>query len=170
MSFQELDRVYIRHFLGFSAVFLQADPRLEASITAVQAIADGGARPDSSSENYAKGLIYGSSSGTGTSGNLVTLNGTAQNVTFPVPAMRGLLQVEANIEFLDNIIGGLEADDGDIKLDTAREMIRLRMDGRRKVFALARVLGMRGARIDVFSGVPIMGDDDPFAYDDSPFW
>jgi len=34
---------------------------------------------------------------------------------------------------------------------------------------VARARRLRGARIDVFGGTPIMGDDDPFAYDDSPY-
>lgn len=48
-KFTESDRVKIRRWLGFSAIFLQADPRLEAAISAVQATADGGTRPDDSS-------------------------------------------------------------------------------------------------------------------------
>lgn len=47
-TFIESDRVKIRKWLGFSAIFLQADPRLELAITSVQAIADGGSRPNDS--------------------------------------------------------------------------------------------------------------------------
>lgn len=49
VTFSESDRVRIRRWLGFSAIYLQADPRLEAAITSVQATADGGTRPDDSS-------------------------------------------------------------------------------------------------------------------------
>ena len=42
MSFSELDRTYIRRFVGFGAIFVQAEPRLENAITAVQSTADGG--------------------------------------------------------------------------------------------------------------------------------
>lgn len=46
--FIESDRVQIRRWLGFSGIFLQADPRLENAITSVQATADGGTRADDS--------------------------------------------------------------------------------------------------------------------------
>ena len=48
--FTESNRVQIRRYLGFGALFHQADPRLENAITAVQSNADGGTRPDNSSE------------------------------------------------------------------------------------------------------------------------
>lgn len=47
-TFLESDRVKIRKWLGFSALFLQADPRLEAAITSVQSVTDNGTRPDDS--------------------------------------------------------------------------------------------------------------------------
>lgn len=50
MAFTEAERVKIRKYLGFSAIYLQAEPRLENAITAVQSTADGGTRPDSSTE------------------------------------------------------------------------------------------------------------------------
>ena len=46
----EGDRVILRDILGFGSLFLQADPRTENAMTAVQSIADGGTRPDNSSE------------------------------------------------------------------------------------------------------------------------
>lgn len=55
--FLESDRVQIRTYLGFSALWLQADPRLESAITNIQAVADGGTRPDTSSEVQAKSLV-----------------------------------------------------------------------------------------------------------------
>ena len=57
MAFVENDRVAIRHFLCFSAIFLQADPRLENAITAVQATVDGGTRPTSDTETAIKAII-----------------------------------------------------------------------------------------------------------------
>src|ERR1035438_174575 len=62
MAYSELDRTYIRHFVGYGAIFLQAEPRLENAITATQSITDAiskGSRPDSSTENYLKSLLYG---------------------------------------------------------------------------------------------------------------
>lgn len=55
--FTESDRVQIRQFLGYAALFLQADPRLELAITTVQSIADGGSRPDSSTETQIKAIV-----------------------------------------------------------------------------------------------------------------
>lgn len=57
MAWTEADRVKIRHYLGFAAIFHQADPRLESAITAVQSIADGGARPDDSTEQHIRGIL-----------------------------------------------------------------------------------------------------------------
>jgi hypothetical protein len=50
MAWTEADRATIRSYLGFPALFLQADPRLEAAMTAVQSEADGGVRLDGSTE------------------------------------------------------------------------------------------------------------------------
>lgn len=44
-------------YLGYAAIFLQADPRLESAITAVQAVSDGGTRPDNSSELAVRNII-----------------------------------------------------------------------------------------------------------------
>lgn len=55
--FTESDRVSLRGYLGYSALFLQADPRLELAITTVQSIADGGTRPDSTTETAIKAIV-----------------------------------------------------------------------------------------------------------------
>ena len=57
MAWVENDRSLIREMLGFSAIFLQADPRVEFAITSIQAIADGGTRPDNSSELRMRGYM-----------------------------------------------------------------------------------------------------------------
>jgi hypothetical protein len=51
VAFTETNRVAIRKALGFAAIYIQADPMLENAITAVQSVADGGSRPDSSTED-----------------------------------------------------------------------------------------------------------------------
>lgn len=166
MAFSELDRTWVRHYLGFSAIWLQAEPRLENAITACQSTADGGSRPDSSGENYIKAMVYGSAASTGTAG--VTIGGTAQNVTFTTPAIRGLIQIESQIAQIDILLGTSAVDE--VRVDGAREMIRLRVEGRRIVYALARMLGMRGPRVDVFSSGTTTEDSDPFWASDSPNW
>jgi hypothetical protein len=57
MSWSEADRTLLRHYLGFSALFLQADPRLENAIASVQSRADGGTRPDDSTEKQIRGWL-----------------------------------------------------------------------------------------------------------------
>lgn len=172
MSFNETDRTWIRHFAGFSAIFGQADPRLESAITAIQSVSDGGSRPDSSGENYIKACIYGQAGVTGGSTG-VTIGGAAQNVTFNVPSVRGLIQIEANIAQLDAFMGATQADGGDTKVDAGRETIRLRLEGRRVAYAMCRMLGMKRPRVNVFSGSGDMNADAnpyPFSGDDSPIW
>jgi hypothetical protein len=57
MPWTEADRATIRSYLGFPALFLQADPRLEVAITSVQSEADGGVRPDNSTELQIRGWL-----------------------------------------------------------------------------------------------------------------
>lgn len=55
--FTEINRVKIRKYLGFAAIFHQAEPRLENAIGAVQSVADGGNRPDNSTELFILDLL-----------------------------------------------------------------------------------------------------------------
>lgn len=57
MAYTESDRVQIRQYLGFSSIFLQADPRLESAISATQSTSENGTRPDTSTETFVKTLI-----------------------------------------------------------------------------------------------------------------
>jgi hypothetical protein len=50
MAFTEAERVKVRRYLGFAAIYLQAEPMLENALSAVQSTADGGTRPDNSTE------------------------------------------------------------------------------------------------------------------------
>jgi hypothetical protein len=164
--YSEQDRVQIRRFLGFGAIFKQADPRVENAITSTQSEADGGSQPDSSSENEIKGLIYGT---TGTTGTAVTPGGTAQNVAFSQPALPGLLTIEQQLAGMWGFTFAAGKQD-DATVDTYRAMIQLRSEGRRMVRALARHLGMKGPRIDMFAGGAGIGDGEPFWGNDSIFW
>lgn len=56
-AWTEAERANLRHYLGFSAIFLQADPRLENAITSVLAVADGGTRPDSATQVQIQGWL-----------------------------------------------------------------------------------------------------------------
>lgn len=163
MAYLEQDYVWVRHFVGFGAIYRQAEPRLESALHATSSVADGGSRPDSSTENYIKGLIYGSAAVVGTVG--VTPGGTAQNTAFAMPFLRGLIQIEANIAQLDAFVGALKVDSDATSLDTARETARLRSQGRKWAHSLARMLGMKGVRADMFSASPVVKDDDVFSND-----
>jgi hypothetical protein len=57
MAFSEAERVQVRRWLGFPAIFQQAEPRLENALTSVQSIADGGSRPDNSTEVAIRGYL-----------------------------------------------------------------------------------------------------------------
>ena len=58
MAFTEADRVQIRKYLGFAAIYIQAEPLLENAISAVQAVTDpGGSRPDNTTELDIKSLL-----------------------------------------------------------------------------------------------------------------
>lgn len=167
MAYSELDRTYIRRFVGYGAIFIQAEPRLENAITATQSTVDGGTRPDSSVENQIKGYVYGTAA---VSGGAVTPGGTDQSTTFAQPALRGLLQIEAAIANLDTFMGASSVDGGDVVVDSARERASLGKQGRRLCGMLARMLGMKGVRMDVFSAGQVVLDSDPFAYSDIEHW
>lgn len=171
MSFTETDRTYVRRFVGMGSTFLSFWPLVESAITAVQSVADGGSRPDSSAENQVKGLIYGFAATGSTQG--ITPNGIAQPTSgVATPALRGLLQIEASIAFQDNLLGTMEAI-GDAKLDAVRETMRLRREGRRMCRVLATTLGMRRPLKDVFSNSDEATVDDgseESIFPDSRYW
>lgn len=54
--FSEVEKVKIRGYLGASSFYLD-DSSLEDAIVAVQSIADGGIKADSSTENYIKAAL-----------------------------------------------------------------------------------------------------------------
>jgi hypothetical protein len=57
MAWTEADRAILRSYLGFPALFLQADPRLELAMTSVLSLADHGTRPDNSTELQIRGWL-----------------------------------------------------------------------------------------------------------------
>jgi hypothetical protein len=110
MAFTESDRVQIRRYLGFSSLFLQADPRLESAITASQAVSDGGTRPDNSLETQIKAdLTY------------------CQAVDTAIAALRP-------------VMGATSVGRKAVEIDTAREHARLKNDGSTIVGRLATAL------------------------------
>lgn len=168
--YSETDRTYIRRYVGYGAIFLQAEPRLENAIQATMSQADGGARPDASSENYIKGLVYGYAAVTGTQSGVTPGPVSTTGVVFATPAVRGLITLESSIAQQDVFLGASSADGGEVAIDPYREMIRLRSEGRRLCHQLARMLGMKGVRADIFAAAPVIIDDDPFSYDDFSHW
>jgi hypothetical protein len=57
LAWTEADKAQLRHYLGFAALFLQADSRLEVAITSVQSLGDNGTRPDNSTELQIRGWL-----------------------------------------------------------------------------------------------------------------
>jgi hypothetical protein len=170
MAYAELDKSWVRHFVGYGAVWIQAEPRLDNALIATQSVADGGGRPDSSTENYIKGLVYGTAAVAGSQTGVTPGPASTTGVTFAMPAARGLIQIEANIANQDVFLGALKADGGEVEIDPVREVKRLRMEGRRLAHGLARMLGMIGVRADVFSAGQIIKNNDPFVYSDMESW
>jgi hypothetical protein len=169
VSYSETDRTWVRRYVGYGAIFLQAEPRLENALTATQSVADGGGRPDSSTENNVKGIIYGFAAVAGTAG-VTPGPGSTTGTTFSTPLLPGLITIESNIAQQSVFMGATSVDGGDAKVDPVRETMRLRAEGRRLAHQLARMLGMRGVRADMFSASPVIKDDDPFAYSDLMHW
>lgn len=169
MAFSETDRTWIRRYVGYGAIFIQAEPRLENAITATQSVADGGARPDASTENNIKGLVYGFAAG-GTVNGVTPGPASTTGTVFATPQLPGLLQIEQYLSLQNVFLGANSADNGEAKIDPARETTRLRSEGRRLAHQLARMLGMRGVRADMFSAAPVIVDDDPFSYSDLEHW
>lgn len=114
MAFSEQDRVAIRTYLGYPQIWLQADPRLEQAVSNIQAIADGGTRPNQP-------------------------NG--QGPSFAEMAARTLIQqlqqVDQSLLNLSSLMGGNAV--GKIQVDAAREDNRLRALGRMFVARLAHM-------------------------------
>ncbi len=131
MSYSESDRVKLRHYVGFGAIFLQADPRLESAISATQSIADGGTRPDASTETYIKSLVT------------------------DLDALEARMKTKWTAPEAGTV--------DEIGVDFARGLATLRFEGRRLCNSLARMLGMRGVRADIFSAAPVIDDEYPFA-------
>jgi len=167
MAYSETDRSWIRKYVGYGAIFLQAEPRLENAITATQSQADGGVRPDASTENYVKGLIYGFAAA-GTVAGVTPGAVSTTGVSFATPAVDGLLAIEAGLTKQSTFLGAGKVDE--VTVDPARESARLRAEGRRLCHSLARMLGMKGVRADIFASSPVIEDDDPFAYSDLEHW
>ena len=109
MAWAEADRVQIRMYLGFSDLWLQADPRLESAMTNIQAVPLG-TRPGpdpSAAETNARAVLT----------NLQTIDTQLLN--------------------LGNTAGATKVDE--VNVDVAREDARLRALGRTFVNRLAKI-------------------------------
>ena len=90
-----------------------------------------------------------------------------------MPATLGLLAIDSQLTAMISFTFAAGKQD-DATVDTFRGMVQLRSEGRRLANRMARMLGMRGVRADVFSpGTPITDDDpwkDPFVYSNIEHW
>lgn len=128
-AWTEAERVKIRRYLGFSAIFTDSQPLLENAITSVLATADGGSRPNNATQVSIQAILT------------------------------NLDELEAELKKLWKKAVATQVED--IKIDPARAMIVLRMEGRRLVTALSVSLGTTPCR-DIFSST---NPDDPYSYD-----
>ena len=111
MAYIEADRVQIRHFMGAGTTFLQLFPKLENAITVTQSLADGGTRPDNSTELLVKSIVT------------------------------DLQLVETRLKNLHNQVQVVEANSKEIVLNVGKGLFLLRAEGRRMVGNLSRILG-----------------------------
>jgi hypothetical protein len=115
-DYAEADRVQIRRYLGYSSLFLQADPRLESAINASRAVADGGTRPDASLQTQ---------------------------ILADITSCQGIDTAIANLRPL---IGVTQAGKGAATIDAARETARLRSEGSSYVSRIAAALDVEEYR------------------------
>lgn len=108
--FTESDRVNIRSYMGAGSIYLQLFPKLENAITAVQAIADGGSRPDNSTELFIKAIIV------------------------------DLQTIETKLKAIHCQVQVVEANQKEIVLNTAQGIYLLKSEGRRMIGNLSRTL------------------------------
>lgn len=57
MTFSEAERDQIRTYLGYTRMYISANPFLEQAITSIQPISEGGSAPDSSIENAVRSAL-----------------------------------------------------------------------------------------------------------------
>jgi hypothetical protein len=86
-----------------------------------------------------------------------------------MPATLGLVMIDAQLSAMWGFTFAAGKQD-DATVDTYRGMVQLCREGRRLANRLARMLGMKGVRADMFSpGTPVV-DNDPFMYSDLESW
>jgi hypothetical protein len=110
MAYTEANRVQIRKYLGAGSVYLQLFPKLENAITATQSIADGGVRPDNSTETEV--LSY----------------------------VTKLQTIEVRLEELQIQMAVTQAGKDEVTLNNAQGVSLLRKEGRRMVGVISRML------------------------------
>lgn len=110
------EKANIRAYLGFPALFHQQEPRLENAINAVQSVADGGALPDSATQDRMRNVL-------------------AQ-----------LAYIDCRLSNSQGYLHALSVDNNDIKVDFIRANFVLKMEGRRLITQLAIPLGTKPFR------------------------
>ena len=124
----EAERVQIRRWLGFPAIYTQAEPRLETALDAVLAIgADGGTRPDNSTQVAIQGWL-------------------TQLAAIETQWLTYLKQMQAS-----------EVAKGAVKIDALRGLAGLKQIGRMYVGHMADALGLTKIPRDVFTAPDVGG-------------
>ena len=109
-AFTEIQKVEIRKYMGAGSIYLQQFPKLENAITAVQAVADGGTRPDSATQNSI------------------------------VSYLTKLATIETKLEALQCQVQVVNAGEDEVKLNVAQGIFLLHKEGKRMIGIIARTL------------------------------
>ena len=132
-AWTEYQRASVRRWLGYGALYLQADPRLETAMTTVLAVSDGGTRPDSSTQQMIIGW-------------LTLLDGQPGAGSAPAAAsIEGQWLATLPVMFVGS------ADNGSAKTDAIRGLFGLFKVGRLYVRNICFALGFTAPLHDIFS-------------------
>lgn len=110
-SWTSAEKATLRSYLGYPALFHTFEPRLENAISAVQSTADGGALPDSSTQDRMR------------------------------LEMAAVAAVETKLDALQCSFSVLEAGTDKVRLDAIRASVYLKAEGRRHIARISDALG-----------------------------
>lgn len=130
-AWTEYQRMSVARWLGYGAVFRQADPRLDAALNSILATSDGGTRPDNSAQLMITGWLKQLDGQPGAG-----QDPTATSIEGRIIALR----VQAQVGTAD-----------EVKIDPFRGMKHIQKEGRFYVRAIYRMLGFTSPLYDVFS-------------------
>lgn len=124
------EKANLRAYAGVSLIFKDFNPLFENAMIAVQAIADGGNLPDTSTQDRMRTV------------------------------MAQVANIEQNMTNTANFGMALSVDSNDIKVDFARNQFINRKEGRRLIQELCVALSLTGPFVDYWTGRVLRTDFD----------